>query len=149
MIDAPDIIEAPRSRICQVVSWPETLERHLAALPRRWLLRNDRVSILLTGLDGGGFLTLGPWTQACLLVATFGILHVVIGQDEFCLRETDSLVIVPQAKYELRAPNTADFLLMNLTLANSWSHRCLCHGTGARNEMLEATQQLLGVHAQL
>lgn len=143
IVDAA-ILDRPSPGVCRPAAWPETLEQHFVALQKRWLLRNERVSILLAGLDRSHVM-LGPWRQACLLVVTFGQLCVKTDSSELSLVETDSLVIAPHARYQLHAPEAADFLLMNLNPPNPSSSRCLCHGAAARNEIFEAARQFLGV----
>ncbi len=142
--DAPVIVaRAP------AVEWPESLEQALHGLPKRWLFRNDRVSVLLAGLQRDELLALGPWPQSCLLVVTFGELHVVTAGNEFRLQETDSLVVVAGVRHELYAPEAADFLLLNLTPPPASANLWVCHGTVGRRDLLTAAAQLFGIHARV
>jgi hypothetical protein len=106
------------------VEWPTMLEQALHGLPKRCVFRNDRVNALLVGLKHGQVVALGPWSTAFLLVVTFGSLDFVMAGHLLSMRETDSTGIAPLVCCELRTPDTADFLLMNLTPPSEGSNDC-------------------------
>lgn len=99
---------------CPSGVWPAAIEQSLWTLPKRCLFRNERMSVVLAGLQPGEVLTLGPWPHACLLVVTFGALSLTIAGLEFGLAETDSMVLVPHERHEAHAPRLVDFLVLNL-----------------------------------
>ncbi|MCI0747034.1 MAG: hypothetical protein L0Y58_16645 [Verrucomicrobia subdivision 3 bacterium] len=139
MMFDPSIADAPAVFANRpAIEWPAALECALNTLPKRWVFRNDRVNVLLVGLQGGETLVLGPWSQCCLLVITFGRVNLVTDGHSLCLNETDSAVVVPGAQHELQAVNAADFLLLNVTVPIPWANRCLCHSPAGREETLAA-----------
>ena len=59
---------------CSGEVWPDAIERGLQVLPKRCLFRNDRVTVLLAGLQQGEVLTLGPWQESqMVLVHGYGL----------------------------------------------------------------------------
>jgi hypothetical protein len=150
MIVDPFITNVPAIAVRRpTAEWPSPLERSLDGLPKRWVFRNDRVSVLLAGLKRSEAVVLGPWPQACLLVVAFGRLNFVTGGHRLCLLESDSVVILPAVRQELQALDAVDFLLLNLTLPSTFPDRCFCHSTAGREEALAAAARLFGSDARL
>ena len=95
--------------------WPESLNQQVAGLPQRWLLRNERVGVVLAGLKPGQQWVLGPLPEECLLAVTFGQARLLLGSDERVLEEGESTILAPGVAHHLHAGGQAlDFLLMNL-----------------------------------
>nr|WP_281721251.1 hypothetical protein [Nitrosomonas nitrosa] len=107
-------------RTDETISWPESIEGHVAGLPQRWLLRSDRVSVLLAGLGAGQCWVIGPLPQECLLVVTFGQICLGNRNNGAQLNTRNSIVLSPEVKHYLYASGAADFMLMNVTVQNLW-----------------------------